>query len=499
MNILPSHLDSEVTVTKDPTLNELFSENIIAKIWRVATRGLEKGNPPTTFPEYVPQSGSQKGTYIFREASFWTCGFFPGTIYALLERIQKYPHSFSWSISHPATKPNLQFLSENLLSLGKTWSAPLHAMATRTDTHDLGFIILPSLRRDYEMTNKPLALTTILLAAQSLATRYSPTTKAIRSWDRLDKFDLQILSPTTNFLVIIDSICNLDLLFYASAKSGDHSLAQIATTHAKTLLTTHLRPESHPPIATTHAKTLLTTHLRPESHPPVSPTAYTGPTFSTTHVTNLCPQTGSIKSHHTAQGHATSSTWARGQAWAILGFTQTYGWTRDREFLDVACGLAEYFLYRLSIQKNNGSKVPLWDFDPPVEDPECPVQDSSAGAIAGYGMLLLSQILTSRSQDVLGRRYRDAALDILRDLLKFALADEKACFIFPSSGVGGDGKSLGMEVRDLEEGNTFDAILKNATANYNAGAKRRYWNHGLVYADYYLVLCGNEILKMGLV
>ncbi len=41
---------------------------------------------------------------------------------------------------------------------------------------------------------------------------------------------------STNLLVIIDSMCNLDLLFYAAAHSGDSKLAQVAETHARTVL-----------------------------------------------------------------------------------------------------------------------------------------------------------------------------------------------------------------------------------------------------------------------
>ncbi|PVH87771.1 glycoside hydrolase family 88 protein [Cadophora sp. DSE1049] len=194
----------------------------------------------------------------------------------------------------------------------------------------------------------------------------------------------------------------------------------------------------------------------------------------------------------TAQGYANSSTWARGQAWAILGYAQTYTWTKDNTFLDAACGLAEYFLQRLG----PNHEVP-WDFDAPVDDPENPVLDSSAGAIAANGMLLISEALATIKQLALSERFQSAALGIVKNLLKYSLSEEKARF-----GVASRQRSLDhveeLAVEDVVPGRSFDAVLKNATANNNVGANKRYWNHGLVYADYYLVRFGNELLRMGL-
>lgn len=345
-------------------------------------------------------------------------------------------------------------------------------MATRTDTHDIGFIIEPALRLDWELTGNTRSIQSIITAAQSLATRYDKRAKAIRSWDLINKKDVKILSMEEDFIVIIDSMCNLDLLFYASVHLGDKSLVEIAIDHAKTVLTTHLRPE---PVSSTNSN------------------GYKGQFFSTCHVANLNPRTGSIKVQMTAQGYANSSTWARGQSWAILGYAQTYTWTKDAQFLDAAMGCAEYFLYRLEKQQEISKiyKIPLWDFDAPIEN-RIPVWDSSAGVIAANGMLIVSQALTSLGQTSLSMRFRDAAISVVKDVLEFSLAGEKARFVASADGGG-------LTVEDVNEGQSFDAVLKNSTANNNEGARKRYWNHGLVYGDYYLVQFGNKLLDMGLV
>ncbi|KAG7101372.1 Unsaturated glucuronyl hydrolase like protein [Verticillium longisporum] len=228
-----------------------------------------------------------------------------------------------------------------------------------------------------------------------------------------------------------------------------------------------------------------------------------GGLYSTCYVANLDPRSGELHWRCTAQGYADASTWSRGQAWAILGYAQTYMWTKKREFLDAACGAAEYFIHWLEsapsfVEKVTdrgriGRYVPLWDFDGPVADETRPLRDSSAGVIAANGMLILFQALNAISQHSVGSRFLEASITIVKDTLDFSLAEERACF---SSDPSADGE---LVVLDVVPGKTFDAVLKNGTANNNDGARRRLWDHGLVYGDYYLVEYGNRLLQMGLV
>ncbi|KAF4973442.1 hypothetical protein FSARC_267 [Fusarium sarcochroum] len=464
-------------------LTELFEENIFAKPCRTAFKGLQGLDPARDgFPEIVPQQGPKQGQWEFREPDFWTCGFFPGTLYALLERSIKYPGSLRVNAT---ALQSATAVRNHLLPLCTSWSEPLHAMASRTDTHDIGFIIMPALRRDWELFGNERSFASIVQAAHSLATRYVPSAGAIRSWDCLLKKDITVTDMENNLLVIIDSMCNLDLLFYTAAQTGDQNLADIAATHASTLLKTHLRPEGVRSLAKD---------------------GYKGQLYSSCHVANITPQTGDLKWRWTAQGYANDSTWSRGQAWAILGYTQAYSWTKNETFLEAACGAAEYFLYRLDTSPScveilveagesahKGRHVPLWDFDAPIENPHEPLRDSSSGVIAANGMLLLSQALTSLGRHTLSRRFLKAAIEVIRDTLDVSLATEKATFT-----TEGDDKTS-INVEDIVLGETFDALLKHGTANNNENARRRYANHGLVYGDYYLVEFGNLLLSMGLV
>ncbi|KAF5972038.1 Unsaturated glucuronyl hydrolase [Fusarium bulbicola] len=146
------------------------------------------------------------------------------------------------------------------------------------------------------------------------------------SWDCIAQQDMTVTNMKDNLLIIIDSMCNLDLLFYAAAQTGEQRLADVAASHATTLLKTHLRPAN---VRST------------VKH------GYQGQLYSTCHVANIDPKTGDLKWRRTHQGYAHDSTWSRGQAWAILGYAQTYNWTKEEKFLDAACGCAEYFLHRL--------------------------------------------------------------------------------------------------------------------------------------------------------
>ena len=169
----------------------------------------------------------------------------------------------------------------------------------------------------------------------------------------------------------------------------------------------------------------------------------------------------------------------RGQSWGILGFAQTYVWTKDPIFLNTAIGLADYFLGQLAKSPHPAPYVPLWDFDAPIEK-DMPLRDSSAGMIAANGLLILHQVLQSSSP------YLVAAMRIVSDTLEMALSSDKARFK-----VEPDGKIT------VDEG-SWDGILTHATANNNEDALMRYSDHALVYADYYFLEFGNKLKRMGL-
>ncbi|KAM3520091.1 hypothetical protein NHJ13051_007086 [Beauveria bassiana] len=476
-------------------LSKLFCDKVIIKIWKTAIDHLAREDPPQSFPETCPQTGPQAGHYLYRDAEFWTCGFFPGSLYCLLERSVRYPHAFltaDKSDDDGAAADLRKRLRSELLAVCRRWAAPLHGMSSRRDTHDIGFIVEPALRRDFELTGDARSLDSIVHAAESLASRYSETTQAIRSWDRFVNNSNNYVDQDSEFLVIIDSMCNLDLLYYAGHHASSQHLIDIATTHAHTVRKTHLRPEE-----------------------PSVPGCSKHPLYSTCHVANLCPRTGAIRERLTAQGYAAASTWSRGQAWAILGFAQTHAWTRDAAFLRTACGLADYFLLRLQAAPacteqevrpgvRAGRLVPLWDFDAPVDEAN-PLRDASAAVIAANGMLLIAQAVAAEGDAALFEKYHGAALAIMSDTIALCYAADRVELV---------GQQQQQEEEEEEEGGaetvsvvarrapdseaeSFECILRCSTANNNESWTDRYADHGLVYADYYLLEFGNRLLQFG--
>ena len=169
-----------------------------------------------------------------------------------------------------------------------------------------------------------------------------------------------------------------------------------------------------------------------------------------------------------------------GQAWAILGFAQTYVWTRDLDFRDIAVSISNYFLKRLQDVPHEFPSVPPWDFDAPVEPGSSSLRDASAGMIAANGLLLLHQALGGASP------YLEAVYKIVADTLSHCLSPHSTKFEADENGR--------ISVGELE----WDAILTHSTVNNNEYALVSYSDLGLVYADYYFLELGNKFLRMGL-
>jgi unsaturated chondroitin disaccharide hydrolase len=268
---------------------------------------------------------------------------------------------------------------------------------TNASDHDIGFKILGSYGNAYRITRDPSYINVIQTAAQSMTTLYRPTAGVIESWPNYD----------SHITVIIDNMMNLELLFFAAQNGGDPNWYNMAVSHALKTMQNHVRADG-----------------------------------STFHVVDYNPD-GTVFSQFTAQGAGANTTWARGQAWAIYGFTMTYRYTKDPRFLATAQNLANYFLTNLP-----PDFVPYWDFSKCCTDP----RDSSAAAIAAAGLLELSTYVAPTDQV----RYRTAALNIQTSLSSPAYLGDRLA---------------------------TDGILLHGSANVPGGD----FDKSLIYGDYYFV------------
>lgn len=108
------------------------------------------------------------------------------------------------------------------------------------------------------------------------------------------------------------------------------------------------------------------------------------------------PQTGKLVRRYTHKGIHENSTWARAQAWGMLGLAQALQ-SEAGEFRDVAMRVADWWLDHVP-----PDHVAYWDFD----DPAIPntERDTSATAIAAAALLKLARFIPPREE-----RYRKAA------------------------------------------------------------------------------------------
>lgn len=203
-------------------------------------------------------------------------------------------------------------------------------------THDLGFIFTYSWGRRLRHDPGRETVATLVTAARTLASNYNDAGRYIRTW----------VSPGSTF---IDVMMNLELLYLGSELSGDPALAEVATAHAHTSRRYLVRGDG-----------------------------------STAHEGWFDPDTGHFLRWSTHQGLDADSSWARGLAWAILGFTIAYEYTGDLDLLDTAWSCADYF------RRHSGSTlIPPNDFcdADPARKPE-----ASAAAVAAAGFTRLGQV-----------------------------------------------------------------------------------------------------------
>jgi len=242
------------------------------------------------------------------------------------------------------------------------WTASLRKQQYNTGTHDVGFMMNCSYGNGYRLTDNPDYKNVLLQSAKSLASRFNPKVGVIKSWDWTD----------WKYPVIIDNMMNLELLFKATEISGDSTFYHVAKTHALTTMKNHFRPD--------------------------------GGSF---HVVNYDPETGDVIWRRTRQGYADSSTWARGEAWGLYGFTMAYRYTKDQRFLKQAQKIAHFILTNPHLPDDY---IPYWDYNDPAI-PDAP-RDASAAAIMSSAFLELSTYVGE--QDKL--TFQKASAKILNNL-----------------------------------------------------------------------------------
>lgn len=298
---------------------------------------LMKALPAEKFPKtYFPLTNK----YEFSNSAWWCSGFYPGSLLYIFEQTGD-------SVLYNEAGRILQVLKKEQYNTG---------------THDLGFMMYCSFGNANRLHPDTAYQSVLINSAKSLSSRFDPKVGCIKSWN----------SKKDEYLVIIDNMMNLELLFAATKLTGDSSFYKIAVTHANTTMKNHFRPD-----------------------------------YSSYHVVNYNPETGAVQEKRTAQGAANESAWARGQAWGLYGYTVLYRETRDPKYLEQAKHIATFILDNPALPAD---KIPYWDFNAPgIPDA---LRDASAAAVIASALLELQSYVNKNSS----KQYVTVAETILRTL-----------------------------------------------------------------------------------
>lgn len=311
----------------------------------------------------------------------WTEGFWPGILWYCYEQSR-----------HEPLRKAAEGYTE---ALGFLSEMPAY-------DHDLGFIIFCSYGNGYRLTARADYQEKILAIAERITELYNPQVGTLLSWPRE-------VATFGGHNTIMDNMINLETLFWASAVSGNERYAEIARHHADTTMKYHFREDG-----------------------------------SSYHVAVYDAETGDFLRGCTHQGYADHSMWARGQAWAIYGYTMCYRFTKEERYRAMACKAADCYLNRLP-----EDRIPYWDFDDP-RIPDAP-RDASAAAVVASALIELSAYVEGEQ----GEAYLNEAEAMLREL-----------------------------DRNYRAGEQSPAFLLHSTGHHPAGSEIDY---AIVYADYYYI------------
>ena len=338
-----------------------------------------------------PRTINKDGSIHYVPIDDWCSGFFPGNIW------------YTYELTG----------DKKWLPLAEKYTEALDSVQYLTWHHDVGFMIGSSYLNGYRFANKEEYKPVIIQTAKSLSTRFRPGAGVIQSWDADKGWQAE---RGWKCPVIIDNMMNLELLFEATKLSGDSTFYNVAKKHADTTMANHFRADN-----------------------------------SCYHVVDYDPEIGEVRKKQTAQGYADESSWARGQAWAVYGYTSCFRETGDSTYLDFACHIGDMIMDKVKTD----DAIPYWDYDAPVT-PETP-RDASAAAVTASGMLELSTMVPD------GQKYFDYAESILKTLSSDAYL----------AGKGKNGFFILMHsTGSLPHGSEIDAPLNYADYYYLEGLKR---------------------------
>jgi unsaturated chondroitin disaccharide hydrolase len=276
------------------------------------------------------------GTWTTSPAGDWTGGFWNGMLW-LAARYGDDRRARAWA---------------------GDWTARLRPRA-QSDTVFRGFLFYYGAALGTLLCGDAAARDVALDGARGLASSYNPRAEALPLGAAAEEAS-DVGAGEAN----VDTVQAAALLLWAYRETGDAVLREIAIRHAARHIEFCLRDDG-----------------------------------SVCQSASFDPMTGRMLRRYTHKGIRDDSTWARAQAWGILGWTLVHLWSGESRFREAAERAADWWLAHAP-----ADRVAFWDFD----DPKIPdtFRDTSATAIVTASLLTLAPRASTPER---ARAYRDVA------------------------------------------------------------------------------------------
>jgi unsaturated chondroitin disaccharide hydrolase len=243
------------------------------------------------------------------------------------------------------------------LEKAKHYARLIEPRKNEKTTQSLGSLFMPTWKRWYDFSGDQDKLDVVIEAGRTLALRFNQKGRYLASF----------VAPKSN---LIDNMMSVILIFYTAQKTGDQRLQEIAIDHCMTVRRHSIRGDG-----------------------------------SIAHEAIFNPDTGEFLRHDTHQGWRADSSWARGQAWTIYGFSNAYKFTGEEKFLDTAKKCADFY-----IERTSSDGVPPNDWEEPSPEVD---KESSAAAVAASAFFRLAALQKYEHQQIYYQQYAERILTTL--------------------------------------------------------------------------------------